>query len=199
MVGLLAVAAVATRGGNGDSTAPPGTAAAATAGHHVLIVAALVLTPILAIIGVALFMYAQIYRRRELDPELRAAPADRAHPGRDPGDGRSWPASPTGLRTGHNPIAFLHLRNPFAGAAQSHGPGPRLHRPTGPHGSVSSTDWTDRRARLGRARRRGRHARRALTRPPPRARAVRCSRPTPRTSAVPIWTHCGASATPAAP
>jgi len=140
MVGLLAVAAVATRGGNGDPTAPPGAGAAATAGHHVLIVAALVLAPILAIIGVALFMYAQIYRRRELDPELRRrrriARIQAAILATVFLAGTAYY-----VRTGHNPIAFLHLRNPFAGASQSHGPGPRLHRPTGPHGSVTSTDW----------------------------------------------------------
>lgn len=140
MVALLAVAALATRRGGGDSTAPPGTAAAAAAGHHVFIVAALVLAPILAIVGTALFMYAQIYRRRELDPEMmrrrRAARIQAA----------ILAAVGLGLltywmRTGRNPLGFLHLRNPFAAAGQTHAAAPRLHRPPAPHGSVSSADW----------------------------------------------------------
>ena len=139
MVALLAVAAIATRGGNADSTAPPGTAAAATAGHHVLIVAALVLAPILAIVGAALFMYAQIYRRRELDPELRR----RRRMARIQAAILAafclvllayW------LRTGRNPIGFLHLPNLFGGAANAHGPGQRLHR-SAAHGAVTSADW----------------------------------------------------------
>ncbi len=139
MVALLAVAAVATRGGSGDSTAPPGTAAAAAAGHHILIVAALVLAPILAIVGAALFMYAQIYRRRELDPEL----ARRRRVARIQAAILAAVALVLlayWLRTGRNPIGFLHLPNFFGGAANAHGPGPRLHRSPA-HGSVTSTDW----------------------------------------------------------
>jgi hypothetical protein len=140
MVALLAIAAIATRDGNGDSTAPPGTAAAAAAGHHVVIVAALVLVPIVAILGAALFMYAQIYRRGELDPEMRRRlRAARIRAAVVIAVGLGLLAY--GIRTGRNPLAFLHLRNPFAGAGQTHAATPRLHRPLAPHGSVSSADW----------------------------------------------------------
>lgn len=140
MVALLAVAALATRGGSGDSTAPPGTAAAAAAGHHVFIVAALVLTPILAILGAALFMYAQIYRRRELDPQLRRRMRAARVRAAIVAVGllaltAYW------MRTGRNPLAFLHLRNPFAGVGQSHGGAPHVQRPPAPHAAVTSTDW----------------------------------------------------------
>jgi Domain of unknown function (DUF4129) len=141
MVGLLAVAAVATRGDGKNSTAPPGTAAAASAGHHVFIVAAVVLTPILAVLGMALFFYAQIYRRRELDPE-----AERQKRTRQIRFGIVAAACLAALvywlRTGHNPLAFLHLRNPFGGIGQAHAQRPFANRPGHAHAAVSGADWT---------------------------------------------------------
>jgi hypothetical protein len=141
MVGLLAIAAVATRGDGKNSTAPPGTAAAASAGHHVFIIAAVVLTPILALLGTAFFLYAQIYRRRELDPEAQRQQRQ-----------RRIRAAVLGavilgltlyyLRTGKNPLQFLHLHNPFAAVGGTHAHRPFAGRPGHPHTAVSGADWT---------------------------------------------------------
>jgi hypothetical protein len=141
MVGLLAIAALATRRGGGDSTAPPGAGAASAAGHHIFIVTALVLTPIFALVGGALFMYAQIYRRRELDPEQRQR--IKAARRRTAAIFVVLVALITYyLRTGQNPIGFLHLRNPFATGGSGHGATPAAHRPNGGAHAISSTDWT---------------------------------------------------------
>jgi hypothetical protein len=141
MVGLLAVAAVATRGDGKDSTAPPGTAAAASAGHHVFIVAAVVLTPILAALGMAFFLYAQIYRRRQLDPE--AQQERRARQIRVGVVAAACLAALVyWLRTGHNPLQFLHLRNPFGGIGQTQAHRPFANRPGHAHATVSGADWT---------------------------------------------------------
>lgn len=138
MVALLLIAALATRGGGGQSTAPPGTATAVAAGHHVFIVAALVLTPILAVLGAALFMYAQIYRRRELDPELRRRM--RAARIRTAIVAVGLLALLAySMRTGRNPFAFL--QHAFGAARQGHTGAPNVHRPPPPHASVTSTDW----------------------------------------------------------
>jgi Domain of unknown function (DUF4129) len=141
MVGLLAVAAVATRGDGKGSTAPPGTAAAASAGHHIFIIAAVVLTPILGLLGMAFFLYAQVYRRRELDPEAqRQRRARRIQAGILAaiclGAIVYW------LRTGRNPLQFLHLRNPFGTIGQAHAHRPFAGRPGHPHAAVSGADWT---------------------------------------------------------
>ena len=70
MVGLLAIASLATRG-DGSATAPPGSGIAAVAvGQHLVVVGALVLAPIVLVVGGALFIYAQIFRRRA-DPEMQ--------------------------------------------------------------------------------------------------------------------------------
>jgi membrane protein implicated in regulation of membrane protease activity len=141
MVGLLAVAAVATRGDGTDSTAPPGTAAAASAGHHVFIIAAVVLTPILALLGMAFFLYAQIYRRRELDPEAQRQQRQRRI------RAAVLAAVVLGLtlyylRTGKNPLQFLHLHNPFGTVGQTRAHRPFAGRPGHPHPAVSGADWT---------------------------------------------------------
>ena len=199
---LLAVAAVATRRGGGDSTAPPGTAAAAAAGHHVFIVAALVLTPILAVLGGALFLYAQIYRRRELDPELRPAAADRPHAGRGGGLPCGLALLACWLRTGQKPDPVPAPAKPLrATPGLDTRPRPRLApAPRAARTPSSSTDWTlaalvwvallPRRPSLLAVRSRV-PARRELD-----GRA--CSPDGGRDGANPIWRHCGASATRAA-
>jgi len=63
MVGLLAIASLATRG-DGSTTAPPGSGIANTIGQHLVVVGALVLAPIVLVVGGALFIYAQVFRRR---------------------------------------------------------------------------------------------------------------------------------------
>jgi hypothetical protein len=141
MAALLAIVAVATRTGDAPATAPPGTDAAAATGHHVLVVAALVLAPILSVLGAVLFFYAQIYRRRDLDPETK----------RRLRNARIRSAVFLGVlaalaiwyvRTGRNPVGFLHLRNPFGhGGAHPGAPPPgHLHRAAS--GGVSTVDWT---------------------------------------------------------
>ena len=141
MAVLLAVAALATRGGGSGSTAPPGSGVAANAGHHAVIIVIVVLTPILALLGGALFIYAQIFRLRERDAEAvkrvkrnrrRLAIAFAVF----------LAIEAYALRTGHRPWGFLHLRNPFSsGGGRSHGiASHRVPRPA--HTAITGTDWT---------------------------------------------------------
>ncbi len=138
---LLAVAAVATRGDGSGSTAPPGSGVAATAGHHAVVIGIVVLTPILAVLGGALFVYAQVFRLRERDPEaakrikrtrrIRMAVAFAV----------VLAIEAYALRTGHRPFGFLHLGNPLSGGGSTHGIAP--HRAPGtPHTAITGTDWT---------------------------------------------------------
>ena len=141
MAVLLAVAAVATRGGGAGSTAPPGSGVAVTAGHHAVVIVVVVLTPILALLGGALFIYAQIFRLRERDVE--AVKRIRRNRRRLAIAFAVFLAIEAyALRTGHQPLAFLHLSNPFSsGGAGSHGIAP--HRvPRSPHTAITGTDWT---------------------------------------------------------
>jgi len=140
MVGLLAIASVATRRGNGSSTAPPGTGVAEIAGHHLIVVAALVLTPIVLVVGGALFIYAQVFRKSHPELQKQAARSRR-------NSVVLLVAVVVGvvyyLRTGRNPIGFLHLRNPFSnGAAGGHTKLPPTHLHGAPHSAISTTDWT---------------------------------------------------------
>jgi hypothetical protein len=141
MAALLAVAAVATRGGGSGSTAPPGSGVAASAGHHAAIIVIVVLTPILALLGGALFIYAQVFRLRERDADAvkrvkrnrrRLAIAFAVF----------LAVEAYALRTGHRPWSFLHLSNPFSsGGGRSHGIAP--HRvPRSAHTAITGTDWT---------------------------------------------------------
>jgi hypothetical protein len=141
MAVLLAVAALATRGGGSGSTAPPGSDAAATAGHHAVIIAIVVLAPIVALLGGALFVYAQVFRLRERDAEAvkrvkrnrrRLAIAFAV----------ILAVEAYALRTGHRPWGLLHLSNPFSsGGGRAHGIGAhRLPRPA--HTPITGTDWT---------------------------------------------------------
>jgi uncharacterized protein DUF4129 len=141
MLVLLAIAAAAT-GRGGSSGPPPGAAAVSAAGHHVLVVAVVVLVPILAVLGFVLMLYVQIMRKRERDPEqLRRRRNARR---------RALVALCIvggllvfRLRTGHNPLGFLHLhlQNPLNALSSSNG-SPHLHRPQGGGGAISGTDWT---------------------------------------------------------
>jgi hypothetical protein len=140
MVGLLAIASLATRG-DGRTSAPPGSRIAGVVGQHVVVVAALVLTPIVLVAGGGLFIYAQIFRRRA-DPQLLQK------------FGRSRRRTVVvlmvvaglliyHLRTGRNPLSFLHLRNPFSRfAAAGHAKLPNAQVHGAAHGGISSSDWT---------------------------------------------------------
>jgi heme/copper-type cytochrome/quinol oxidase subunit 2 len=142
MAVLLGLAAVGTRGDGSGSTAPPGTAAASTAGHHALIVVIVVLTPILAVLGGALFIYAQIFRLRERDAEAvkrvkrnrrRVAIAFAVF----------LAIEAYALRTGRQPFGFLHLHNPFSsGDTRTHGIATPQHVPRTAHTAITGTDWT---------------------------------------------------------
>ncbi len=141
MVVLLAVAAIATRGDGTGSTAPPGADAATSAGHHALIVAVVVLTPILAVLGAALFVYAHIYRMRERDPEaIKRMKRSRRYTAI--GFLILIAYFAYSFRTGHRPFAFLHLQGLFSGAPSGNAGAPGLHR-TGPvQPTITSSDWT---------------------------------------------------------
>lgn len=137
MVGLLAIAAVATRQDNGRSTAPPGAALAGTVGHHLIVVAAVVLTPILLLVGGGLFIYAQVFRRAHPEIAKRAA-RSRRNAVWLLAFGGAWLAYY--LRTGRNPLGFLH--NPFTNGdrgARAKIAASQIHHTAG--GGISSTDW----------------------------------------------------------
>lgn len=141
MLVLLAITASATARGGGSGP-PPGAGLVSTAGHHVVVVATIVLVPIAAVLGLVMLLYVQIMRRRERDPEvlrrrrqarvlafglLAAAVGMLIYRGRHP----AW-----------NPLAFLHLRNPFASLATGHAKAPQIHPPHAGGGAIAGGDWT---------------------------------------------------------
>jgi hypothetical protein len=138
MVGLLAIASLATRG-DGSATAPPGSGIASLIEQHLVVVGALVFAPIVLVGGGALFIYAQIFRR-QADPALKEK-LRRARRGTVVVLAFSAALTIYGLRTGKNPFGFL--KNPFdrlAGAG--HGKLLNSHVHGGAHGGVSNVDWT---------------------------------------------------------
>jgi Domain of unknown function (DUF4129) len=136
LVALLAVVSVAARSDDRDR-AVPGGALADSAGHHAFVWFLLVVFPILAVIGIVLFLYAQVVRRR--DPQLIAL-RKRAR--------RRFLALVAvvvaivvySAWTGHNPLGSLHLRNPFASASPH---GPKASHPVKPghSGGFATVDW----------------------------------------------------------
>ena len=107
---LLAVVSVAARSGDHDR-AVPGGSLAGSAGHHAVVWFLLVVFPIVAVIGFGLFLYAQVVRRR--DPQLIAL--RRRNRRRAIVGGLILLAIVVwSVRTGHNPLSGLHIRNPFA-------------------------------------------------------------------------------------
>ncbi len=151
MVGLLAIASLATRG-DGSTSAPPGSGIANSIGQHLVVVGALVLAPMVLVVGGALFIYAQIFR-------LQADPVLKEKLRKSRRAGLVLLAIAAGLmiyhlRTGRNPLSFLHLQNPLSRLANAgHGklPNSDLHR--GAHGGISNTDWTLDGAHMGGTRR----------------------------------------------
>lgn len=147
LVLLLAVVSLAARSGDHDR-AYPGGSAAATTGHHALVWVLLVLGPIAGVVGLALFVYAQVMRRRD-DPQM-AAIRRRARLRR-----RIMLAALAALvayswATGQNPIGVLlnlihdlfgnvHVGsiNPFA----SHPPPNQQGHVRHDGGGVSGVDW----------------------------------------------------------
>jgi hypothetical protein len=140
MVGLLAIASLATRG-DGSTTAPPGSAIASVIGQHLVVVGALVLAPIVLVVGGALFMYAQIFRRRG-DPALMET-LRKARRGTVVVLAFVAGLTIYHLRTGQNPLGFLHLQNPFRRlAGAGHGKLLNNHVHGGGSGGISNVDWT---------------------------------------------------------
>jgi hypothetical protein len=136
MAVLLAVAALGSNGDGHGSLAPPGSGAAASAGHHVLVVTIVVLAPILAVLGVFFYLYAQVHRLRERD-----ADADKER---------------IKQRRRREAAAFLlilvgialwirsgrHIANPFAHGGGAGGGSGTLGRPGSGHPAVTGSDWT---------------------------------------------------------
>ncbi|MGH3074643.1 MAG: DUF4129 domain-containing protein [Gaiellales bacterium] len=148
LVLLLAVVSLAARSGDHDRGFAGGSAAA-TAGHHAFVWILLVLGPIAGVFGLAVFLYAQVMRRRD-DAQIVAL-RKRARLRR-----RIILAALVALvvysvATGQNPAVvltdllrdlFSNVRvgnlNPFAAAH----PPANQHSPTGHDGSgVSTVDW----------------------------------------------------------
>jgi hypothetical protein len=110
LVLLLTVVSLAARSGDHDR-AVPGGGVATTTGHHVLFWALLVIGPIVAVLGLGFFFYAQLAQRR--DPALIAI-RRRARRRQIAIAIVVISAFVYTVRTGHNPLGFLHVNNPFA-------------------------------------------------------------------------------------
>lgn len=132
---LLAVAALGSNGDGHGSLAPPGGGAASSAGHHVLVVAIVVLAPILAVLGVFFFVYAQVHRLRERDADAQKKLKQRRR------------------RTAAGFLVILvgislwirsgrHIANPFAHGGGAGGGSGTLGRPGSAHPAVTGSDWT---------------------------------------------------------
>jgi len=135
MAVLLGVAALGSRGDGSGTIAAPGAGAAESAGHHVVVVAILVLTPILAVVGGALFIYAQVHRMRERDADGLNRTKQRRR--------RMAVAFvlilvglALWLRSGHRFV------NPFRTGAGANGGTGHLGAPGSTHPAVTGTDWT---------------------------------------------------------
>jgi Domain of unknown function (DUF4129) len=136
LVVLLAVVSLAAGSGDRDR-AVPGSALAGSVGHHAFAWFLLVVGPIVAVLGLVLFFYSQLVRRR--DPEI-AALRRRAR--------RRLVVITFAVlaivvyvtSTGHNPFSGFHLRNPFAGG-NPHGHTPRHPDRPGSSDGFATIDW----------------------------------------------------------
>ena len=133
---LLAVVSLAARSGDHDRAVPGGTIAG-SAGHHAFVWFLLVVFPILAVLGLVLFFYAQIMRRR--DPQI-AALRRRNRRRLLVGCLIILALVVLGQRTGHNPFAGLHFNNPFA-SGTGHGADARQNVHPGRSGGFATIDW----------------------------------------------------------
>ena len=136
LVALLVVVSVAARSGD-HGRAMPGGSLASAAGHHAAVWVLLVVGPIAGVLGLGVFLYSQVVRRR--DPELvhlRRKARRRL---------LVFVAIAIALeiyylRTGHNPLSFLHIRNPFANVSP---PPPAKGHPhaAAPGNGFATVDW----------------------------------------------------------
>jgi hypothetical protein len=136
LVLLLTVVSLAARSGDHDKPVP-GSGVASTTGHHVAVWALLVLGPIVAVLGLGFFFYAQVAQRR--DPELIAI--------RRKARRRQIAiaiivisAIVYSARTGNNPLGFLHVTNPFANL-HGNGSGKGHPAPAGHSDGFATIDW----------------------------------------------------------
>jgi uncharacterized membrane protein len=136
LVALLAVVSLAARSGDHDR-AVPGGAIAGSAGHHAFVWFLLVVFPILAVLGLVLFFYAQVMRRR--DPKI-AALRRRNRRRLVVGCLIVLAIVVWNQRSGHNLFGGLHFSNPFANANP---PGAHAKQPLHPRRSdgFATIDW----------------------------------------------------------
>jgi hypothetical protein len=130
------VVSVAARSGD-HGRAMPGGSLASAAGHHAAVWVLLVIGPIAGVLGLGVFLYSQVVRRR--DPELvhlRRKARRRL---------LVFVAIAIALeiyylRTGHNPLSFLHIRNPLANVSP---PPPAKGHPhaAAPGNGFATVDW----------------------------------------------------------
>ena len=136
LVILLTVVSLAARSGDHDRPVP-GSGVATTTGHHVAIWALLVIGPIVAVLGLGFFFYAQVAQRR--DPEMMAI-RRRARRRQIVIGIIVVSAIVYAARTGDNPLGFLHVNNPFANL-HPNGTGKGPPAPAGHSDGLATIDW----------------------------------------------------------
>jgi uncharacterized membrane protein len=136
LIALLAVVSLAARSGDHDRAVPGGTIAG-SAGHHAFVWFLLVVFPILAVLGVILFFYAQVMRRR--DPQI-AALRRRNRRRIAIGCLIALAIVVWSKRSGHNLFDGLHFSNPFANA-NPHGGDAKQPVHPGKSEGFATIDW----------------------------------------------------------
>jgi len=136
LVALLVVVSVAARSGD-HGRAMPGGSLASAAGHHAAVWVLLVIGPIAGVLGLGVFLYSQVVRRR--DPAL-AVMRRKARRRLLVFVAIAIALEIYYLRTGHNPLSFLHIRNPFANVSP---PPPAKGHPhaAAPGNGFATVDW----------------------------------------------------------
>ena len=136
LVALLVVVSVAARSGD-HGRAMPGGSLASAAGHHAAVWVLLVIGPIAGVLGLGVFLYSQVVRRR--DPEL-AVMRRKARRRLLVFVAIAIALEIYYLRTGHNPLSFLHIRNPLANVSP---PPPAKGHPhaAAPGNGFATVDW----------------------------------------------------------
>ena len=136
LVALLVVVSVAARSGD-HGRAMPGGSLASAAGHHAAVWVLLVVGPIAGVLGLGVFLYSQVVRRR--DPAL-AVMRRKARRRLLVFVAIAIALEIYYLRTGHNPLSFLHIRNPLANVSP---PPPAKGHPhaAAPGNGFATVDW----------------------------------------------------------
>jgi Domain of unknown function (DUF4129) len=133
---LLTVVSLAARSGDHDRPVP-GSGVAATTGHHVVVWALLVFGPIVAVLGLGFFFYAQVVQRR--NPEMIAI-RRRARRRLVVIGIIVVAVFVYTARTGDNPLGFLHVNNPFANL-HPNTTGKGHPAPAGHSAGFATIDW----------------------------------------------------------